>query len=645
MKKIIFLAAGALLASGMSAKVVLPKFFTDNMVVQQNSTLTVPGTAASGAKVSVKADWDGGEATTKADKEGRFSLSLPTPAAGGPFTVVLSDGTGDDLVLSNVLSGEVWLCSGQSNMEMPVEGWGGMGKIMNSDVVVATAQHPDIRLLQLTKKIALSPKDDAEVSNGGWVMYSPATMSSSAIAYLYALRLHEELGVPVGVIDSSWGGTYAEAWTGYDYLQDVPGFEMTLEALRNVGFDDGGVDKLIAELHESYMRANGLDKPGFDAAKMQSGKGWGSMEVPGYWENSVLPGYDGGVWMQRKVVLPESAAGKDLVLNLGTIDDCDCTYFNGVKVGGMGDCMHKRSYTVPGNLVKAGDNVVTVCVVDNGGLGGICGDASELNVQADGQTYPLAGEWGYMAQNLDEPLKPMPDVSWPNHISTSIYNAMINPLRVMPVHGVIWYQGCSNVGRPEQYEPLFQALIRNWRALWKNDKMPFYFVQLAGFMQPINVQPDSNWALLRNSQAKALTLPNTGMAVAIDLGNPVDIHPTNKQEVARRLSLIALNRDYGKDCVYEAPVCVSSKVEGNKMVLKFNGTVKPTSSALTGFIIGDKDGKFAYANARLEGTDTIVLSSPLVSKPAAARYNWADYPGGNLYGVTGLPVAPFATDK
>ena len=645
MKKIIFLAAGALVASGMSAKVVLPKFFTDNMVVQQNSTLTVPGTAASGAKVSVKADWNGGEATAKADKEGRFSLSLPTPAAGGPFTLVLSDGTGDDLVLSNVLSGEVWLCSGQSNMEMPVEGWGGMGKIMGSDEVVATAQHPDIRLLQLEKKIALSPKDDAEVQNGGWVMYSPATMSSSAIAYLYALRLHEELGVPIGVIDSSWGGTYAEAWTGYDYLQDVPGFEMTLEALRNVGFDDGGVDKVIAELHNSYMRANGLDKPSFDAAKMQSGKGWGTMEVPCYWENSVLPGYDGGVWMQRKVTLPAAAAGKDLVVNLGAIDDCDVTYFNGVKVGGMGDCMHKRSYTVPGKLVKAGDNVITVCVVDNGGLGGICGDAAELNVEADGKTYPLAGEWGYMAQNLDEPLKPMPDVSWPNHISTSIYNAMINPLRVMPVHGVLWYQGCSNVGRPEQYEPLFQALIRNWRALWKNEDMPFYFVQLAGFMQPINVQPDSNWAMLRNSQAKALSLPNTGMAVAIDLGNPVDIHPTNKQEVARRLSLIALNRDYGKDCVYEAPEIESVLFQDGKAEVKFNGAVKPTSTAITGFIVGDKDGKFACANARLVGDRTIVLSSPLIANPRVVRYNWADYPGGNLYGSTGLPVAPFATDK
>lgn len=642
MKRIAFLAVGTLMASGMSAKVVLPRFFTDNMVVQQNSTLTIPGTAAPGAKVSVKADWQGGEATAKADREGRFKLSLPTPAAGGPYTLVLSDGTGDDLVLSNVLSGEVWLCSGQSNMEMPVDGW---GKIMNHDAVVATSQHPDIRLLQLEKKIALSPKDDAEVKNGGWVMYSSATMNSSAIAYLYALRLHDELGVPVGVIDSSWGGTYAEAWTGYDYLQGVPGFEVTLEALRKVGFDDGGVEKLVAELHDSYLRANGLDKPSFDAARMQSGKGWDRMEVPGYWENSVLPGYDGGVWMQRKVTLPVSAAGKDLTLNLGTIDDCDVTYFNGVKVGGLGDCVSKRSYTVPGNLVKAGDNVITVCVVDQGGLGGMCGDAAEMNVQADGKSYPLAGTWSYKAQNLDEPLKPMPDVSWPNHISTSIYNAMINPLRVMPVRGVIWYQGCSNVGRPEQYEPLFQALITNWRNLWGNKEMPFYFVQLAGFMQPVNVQPDSNWALLRNSQAKALSLPNTGMAVAIDLGNPVDIHPTDKQEVARRLSLIALARDYGKDYVYEAPVCVDSKVEGNRMVLKFNGVVKPTSTALTGFIIGDKDGKFACANGRLEGNDTIVLSSPLIAEPTAARYNWADYPGGNLYGPTGLPVAPFATDK
>ena len=642
MKKIFLIAMGALLAPMASAKITLPRFITDNMVVQQNNILTIPGTAAPGAKVSVKVDWDGGNAITKADNTGHFTLSLPTPAAGGPFTIILSDDTGDDLVLSNVLSGEVWLCSGQSNMEMPVNGW---SAIMNRDEVVATAQHPDIRLLQVRKNTSLSPMDDAEVNMGGWVMATPGTLDFSAIAYLFGLRLHDELGVPVGIIDSSWGGTSAEAWTASEWFEGVPGFDKELAGIRNVRSRNGNLDDFIENVHNDYIHENGLDRIDFDLGVMQHGDGWGVMSLPGYWEGSVLPNYDGGVWFQRKLELPASAAGKDLQLNFCAIDDYDRTFFNGVEVGHTDGSETKRSYAVPGNLVKAGENVISVLAVDFFMAGGFRGDSADMFAVVDGNRYPLAGDWSYRAMNLDRPLTRRPDVFNHNSAPGSLYNAMIHPLHVMPVKGVAWYQGCNNVGRAEQHEPLFQNLIKNWRATWNNADMPFYFVQLAAYTEPRNVQPDSQWALLRNTQAKALALPNTGMAVAIDLGNPIDIHPADKQGVANRLALIALARDYGKDYVYEAPVCVNSKVDGNKMVLKFNGAIKPTANAVTGFIIGDKDGKFACANARLDGTDTIVLTSPLISKPTVARYNWADYPDGNLYGPTGLPVAPFATDK
>lgn len=633
-----------LAAVSVPAKVTLPNFITDNMVMQQNATMTLPGNATPGATVKLKTDWLDKELSAKAGADGAFRLDVPTPAAGGPFTMILTDGSdGETTVLCNLLAGEVWLCSGQSNMEFTVGNvnWG--SQLMDRDEVVATSQHPDIRLLKVKKTTSLKPMDDTEVDFGGWAEANPSTMSVSAIAYLFAQQMHDELGVPVGVIDTSWGGTVAEAWTAYDALTGVEGFENELALIKQADFTEEGASEIYQKNFNEWNRQ--VDKlcKSFDTGAMQSG--WGKMPLPGAWEKSVLPGFDGVVWIQRELDLPADAAGKPLTLSIGVVDDSDDTYFNGVRVGGYENPSAPRVYDVPGNLVRAGKNVITVKITDYMGGGGI-NENSEMTAAVNGNVYPLAGEWNYLADCKASDFPPRPTSPTGPNYPTMLYNAMLYPLRVLPVKGVIWYQGCSNVGRDQQYEKLFKTLITNWRETFNNSEMPFYFVQLAGFLKQQNVQPDSQWALLRNSQAKALELPNTGMAVAIDLGNPVDIHPANKQEVARRLGLIALNRDYGKkDIVYEAPVMVSAKRNGETMVLKFNGAVRPTSTAITGFIIGDRNGKFAYANARLLADNTIVVSSPLIEEPAVVRYDWADYPGGNLYGATGLPVAPFATDK
>ncbi|MDE6628306.1 MAG: sialate O-acetylesterase, partial [Muribaculaceae bacterium] len=233
----------------------------------------------------------------------------------------------------------------------------------------------------------------------------------------------------------------------------------------------------------------------------------------------------------------------------------------------------------------------------------------------------------------------------PNY-PTLLYNAMIHPLRVMPVKGVLWYQGCSNIGRADQYASLFPALVNDWRTLWRQPDMPFYFVQLSGYLKPVNVQSLSEWAALRHAQTAALALPNTGMAVTTDLGNPADIHPADKHGVADRLARIALARDYGKQTEWKAPSYASSRPLGNKIEVTFNAPVKATSCAITGFIIGDADGHWAYAHAEQTSPSTILLSSPLIQNPKAARYNWADYPSGNLVAPSApLPVPPFATDK
>lgn len=641
MKKLSMIVAGGMIAMGVEAKVVLPKFMTDNMVVQRNAVLTVPGTAAPGATVTVRTDWgDGVNVAGKAGKDGKFRIEVPTPEAGGPFTMIVSDGTdGGDVVLSNVLSGEVWLCSGQSNMEYPVRGW---SEVMNGDVVSAeSSQHPDIRLLEIRHNIQYSPQEDADVDNGGWVEASPATMEFSAVAYLFALEIQKEVGVPVGVIDASWGGTPAEAWVAYETLEGIDGFEGARKALAGSGFSGEKIAGSYEEQVKDWWDDVAARDLKFDRGEMQAG--WKKMNLPELWDEKLMPGFDGVVWYQRELELPAVAAGKGMKLSVAQVDDADDTYVNGVRVGGEVTAHGRRVYDVDGELVKGGKNVVSVRVTDFGGGGGIYGNAGDMWAEVDGVRYDLAGEWSYKVGSAMSELPRMPvDPRSPKY-PTVLYNGMIKPISVMPVRGVLWYQGCDNVGRAKQYEPLFKGLINNWRSLYGQEDMPFYFVQLAGWLTQRNVQPESEWAALRDAQMKALELPNTGMAVAIDLGHPGDIHPVNKQEVARRLSLIALNRDYGKkDVVYEAPKCVGVKSEGGKLSVKFDGPVRSASGVATGFIVGDKDGKFAYAKSEWRGDDELVLSSPLISEPVEVRYNWADYPGGNLRGGTGLPVAPFA---
>lgn len=448
----------------MMAEVTLPQFYTDNMVLQQHSKVVIPGTATPGSNVTLSADWLAKPVNTKAGNDGKFSLELPTPQAGGPYTLVISDGKGFK-TLQNVLIGEVWLCSGQSNMEFPVKGdW---AKLMNADEVAATMHRPTLRMLKLKRVTSVATLDDATVERG-WVDSSPAEATFSAIGYLYGKMLQDSLNIPVGVIDATWGGTPIEAWTPLEKLKDVPCL---------------------------------------------------------------------GIYREPQNFPP--------------------------------DC-----FDYPGGL----------------------------------------------------------------------FNAMINPLTVMPVAGVLWYQGCANVDRACGYEKCFRNMIEGWRNAFGNVEMPFYYVQLAGHILPVNVQPESNWARLRDAQQKVRDLPYVGMATAIDLGHPTDIHPTNKEEVARRLILLALDKTYGKPQVCEAPEYKDIRFEGNKIVLKFDAPVKSTGGVALGFIIGDKEGKWAYAHSKQINDRIIELTSILIDKPSAVRYNWADYPDGNLYGENNLPVLPFASD-
>ncbi len=640
------LAAGAFASTtSISATVTLPAHLSDNMVVQQRSTLKVKGQSDRRGQVTVIASWNKKKVTGDIMADGTFAVSLPTPKAGGPHEITINDG--DTRVLRNVLVGEVWFCSGQSNMEMPVKGW---GQVKDWEQELAQADHPRIRLLQSKHVTSLTPSDNPQVTGDGWQVCSAQSVENfSSVAYFFARKLQQELGVPIGVIDSSWGGTPAEAWTSAPTLTHVIEHQRNARAILSAHGDRDALcrkyDQDVLDWQATYSRADqGMERGrAIWVDSEQTGEDWGTMQLPNAWEWQGLENFDGIVWFQKVITLPERWAGKELTLRVGKVDDTDITWFNGQKVGETDGYWIVREYQVPASLVQAGKAIITVKVKDGSGLGGICGDAGDLSIGIGDDRISLAGQWRWhigVAQD-DLPYRAI----HPDHQNypANLYNAMVHPFKDLNIAGVIWYQGEENASRWRGYTPLFQALIHDWRQTWHNPTMPFYFVQLAGWQEPALVQPNAAWAYLREAQANALALEHTDMAVALDIGEPYDIHPKNKQEVGRRLALAALADTYGRG-KYQVPQCIGHRVEGDKMVLTFNQPISVKGQQAQGLVIAGPDMVFHPAQATISG-NLMTVSSPQVTMPVAVRYGWANCPPNNLRGRDDLPVAPFRTDR
>lgn len=642
MKKTLPLIALVCLPLALPARVSLPRFFSDNMIVQQNAVLHFRGTAAPGSTVTVCASWTASTASANADGQGLWQASLPTCQAGGPYTITVSDG--EELTFRNVLVGEVWLCSGQSNMEMPLAAW---GYVKDYEKEISEANYPQIRLLNVAHTRAFSPQDDVTiVDNAGWTECSPATVPPfSATAYFFARELWKSLHIPVGVINTSWGGTPAESWTSYEWLADVPGYEKQMADLKAVGYTDAGVRALYARDRAVWEnQVETADKGRQALADTDDNPTFVVQPQP---FEKFLDGFDGAVWFTFDVEIPAAWAGHDITLHLGQIDDEDITWWNDVKVGSTENWSAVRSYTVKGEYVKAGTNTVTLRANDTGGNGGLVSPAEQVYVVYGNERIPLGGEWRY-AVGLDAgAIPPVPVSTASASYPACLYNAMIHPFRDFAFQGVIWYQGCANVGRAAQYEPLFQSLICNWRELFHRPDMPFYFVQIANYLQHFDLQPESDWAAIREAQTRALRLPNTGMACIIEKGEANDIHPKDKQTVGFRLGALALHHTYGKKVTCGAPAYEGYTIEGNVIRCRFSqpaGT-EPfvANKAVTGFSIQDSEGLWHVAEAHTDGA-TVVVSHPEVKHPVACRYGWADNPSCNLHTKSGFPVAPFRTD-
>lgn len=629
----------------LNATVQLPAVFSSNMVLQQKTDAAIWGTASSGKTVTVQTSWDQRTYQAKVNEEGHWNLKMHTPSFGGPYTVSISED--NTITLDNVLIGDVWLCSGQSNMEMPLAGW---GKIMNYQQEIANARFPNIRLLQALHSTSNTSKTDLEVRNNGWDICTPQTIAEfSAVAYFFARTIYEKTKIPIGLIHSSWGGTIAEAWTSYETLQTLPDFAAAAQKIKETPeIDKAGYE---AQMKEWELDKKKADK-GFEngtavwARPDYNTSDWNTMQVPGLWEGKGYPDLDGVVWFRKNISLSDDWVGKELTLSLSTVDDDDITYFNGVQVGTTIGYNKDRVYKVPANLVKKGNNSITVRVADNGGGGGLYGNARELFLRtADGQQTDLSGDWLFKIAFTFKELPPAPENPQNPNRPTVLYNAMIHPLIAFTIKGAIWYQGESNAGRAYQYRELFPAMIRDWRSRFQSGDFPFYFVQLASFMKRAATPSPSAWAELREAQLMTTRLPNTGMATTIDIGDAEDIHPKNKQEVGRRLALIALNKVYGQQNEYSGPLYQSQKITGNKMMVRFEHAkgMKAKENVLQGFTIAGADKQFYRASAIVNG-NTVMVTAPEVKTPVAVRYAWGDNPDANLINAAGLPASPFRTD-
>jgi sialate O-acetylesterase len=638
--------ATALGADSEGRRPFLHPLFCDHMVLQRDTRVPIWGWTSPGGKVTVA--FSGQQKSAVANDDGKWMAYLsPIPASLEPraITVMGSNG-GQTVTVQDVLVGDVWLCSGQSNMEM------GVGACNVPDEI-AKANYPRIRLLTVPKRIERSP---VEVISCSWLPCNPQTVAQdgwggfSAVGFFFGRNLHRELNIPIGLIHSSWGGTIAEAWTSAEGLRPLSDFDDRIEQLANTSREPR--PDYSAE-YEKWAQKNdpgtaqGWDQPQFDAAS------WKTVTMPQPIEQAGLPDFDGTVWLRRGFELPAAWAGQNLSLGLGPIDDIDTTWINGVKVGQMNRYDQNRVYSIPAQVLKPGRNVISVRVLDTGGDGGFTGKPGQMWVKSatESQLEPitLAGEWQIKASaplnKLPAPPS-FPDANNPN-VVTVLYNGMIAPLLPFAIKGAIWYQGESNADRADQYRRLLPAMISDWRSRFRVGDFPFYIVQLAAF-QPTFAQPREHaWAELREAQAlTAKELKHCGLAVAIDIGDANDIHPKNKAEVGRRLALWALAKDYGKQLEFSGPWFKSMKVHANTVDVAFDhaqGGLVGTGGEIKGFTIAGEDRKFVWANAVIKGNH-VKVTSPDVPRPVAVRYGWDINPVCNLYNQAGLPAVPFRSD-
>ena len=626
-------------APAAKAQLQPARLFSNGVVLQRDAELPVWGWAETGADVAVSFDGETRHAT--ADRSGRWQVTFAPRPAGGPHEITMRSGQ-DTVRVQDVLVGDVWGASGQSNMEWTV------ADAKNAEEEIAGASDRAIRHFKVPRSWSERPEE--RLAGGQWHSATAEHVGAfTAVGYFFARALRQHVDVPIGLINSTWGGSRIEPWMSAKALGLEAGEAQAL--LQN---EKQRIERQRERLRDTIGTLPTDDRgmvggePRWAQPDLDDSD-WGQIPVPSNWEEVGYEGLDGVAWYRTTVRLSEAEADQALTLHLGPIDDSEITWVNGTEVGRTSGWTEPRVYEVPASALRPGANVIAVRVEDTGGGGGIYGKAAAIRLDGAGVHKPLAGDWRFKVGAVT-----MEAEGRKNQVPTVLYNKMIHPLLPQPITGVIWYQGESNAStltEAREYRTLFQDLISQWRRDWTpapERPLPFLWVQLANFRAPPEAPSESAWATLRESQHAALFLPNTGQAVALDLGEADDIHPRNKQDVGRRLALDARALVYGHDVVHRGPVYDSHRVEGRRMIVSFDhvasGLTTRDGAAPQGFAIAGPDGRFVWAEAELRG-DQVVVWSEEVSTPVAVRYAWADNPErANLYNAAGLPAAPFRTD-
>ncbi|AXB56838.1 sialate O-acetylesterase [Flavobacterium fluviale] len=633
MKKVLL---ALIITFSVNAQIKLPRLISDGMILQRDTKVNIWGWAS--ANENIELDFKGKKYKTTTSEEGKWSIQLPSQKAGGPFEMTLK-GT-NTIVLKNILFGDVWLCSGQSNMELPMERL----KDKYKDEI-AKSQNSNVRQFLVPDEYYFE-KERTDFSSGSWVEANPVNvLQFTGVGYFFANEIYEKYKIPIGLINSALGGSPAESWINEEGIKKFPDYYQ--EYLK---FKDGKLEKQIDEndrkvnsdwyklLNETDLGLKNKWKNSTDISD------WKKMNIPGYWADGELGNLNGSVWFKKEFVL-ENVKENQAKLILGRIIDADSVFVNGNFVGTTSYQYPPRIYSFNTNILKEGKNEITVRVINNSGRGGFVTDKPYELIIGD-KTIDLKGNWNYQ---LGSKMLPLPGQTFVRWKPVGLYNAMIAPLKNYPLKGVLWYQGESNTKNPAEYLVLMETLIETWRNELQQEKLPFLVVQLTNYMNPKPEPQESNWAALRQQQINLLKVPNTGLAVTIDLGEWNDIHPLNKYDVGKRLALQARKLVYGeKKLIASGPLFKSVKKEGNKVILHFSevgtGLQIKNGNELKEFAIAGNDGKFVWAKAVIEG-DKVIVSSDFVTNPVKVRYAWADNPDtANLYNKENLPASPFEAE-
>jgi len=638
-------------AAKPAKKIILSKLFSNHAVLQRNKPIRIWGWSEPEAALTIK--FAGQQATVKANKNGKWLAVFKALPAGGPYTLSVC---GEQTITRNdILVGDVWLCGGQSNME-----WKVVHSNNGKEALSTADKYNKIRLFDVTRKFKRTLKANSRISVGNWKVCSRRNLTHfSAVGFYFGRELYQELNVPIGLISCNWGASTAETWMSPEATATIDSLnERVKKGDKLLGVTPEQLQKQRVDFKASWKNLikefSKLDKAAEYSKLTYDASNWDTISVPS-WIQSTYKDFHGFVYYRKEINIPKNIAGKNLTLNMGKIYDTEVCFFNGVEVGRSASLISfsnkskrkLRLYNIPGKLVKTGKNIILIAVASKAYSGGIIGNSKPRQIGGDNFKILLSNNWK-CKKGFELALNPSMDDYFSRNSPSALFYNLLAPLRGFVLKGIIWYQGESNTGRAFQYRKIFTALIKDWRIQFNDNELPFIFAQISGVGRKIT-QPHwgSAWAELREAQTMALSLPKTGMAVTIDIGEN-SIHPRNKLDVGKRLSLYAMSEVYGKKRPYSGPMYKSIEINANKAIISFThvaGGLIAKGGELKGFVIAGKNKRYYWGTAKIEN-DKVTVSSAKVPEPVSVRYAWATMPiGCNLYNKENLPAVPFRTDN